>query len=105
MICLNNSPDLIDDSCGTESGKPHEQLTCLHCKEPILESEAALPLNEGTAFMHRECMFRGVCGSVGHQMGQCMCHDIEDTSEVGLSDREAARRALAYWREHNPQLP
>jgi hypothetical protein len=103
MTCLNGSLETSDVESGTRYERPHGRIICLHCEEPILESEAALPLNNGTLFMHRECMFRQVAGSVGHQRGQCMCHNIEDTSEDGLTLRESARRALAYWRTcHDP---
>lgn len=67
---------------------------CLHCQEPL--EGPCFELNAGAEYMHRECMIRGVSGSVGHQMGQCSCHGMEDTSEIGLSKREAARRAALY---------
>ena len=104
MICLNNSPALNDGSCGTGSERPREPLICLHCKEVIREFEQRRPLNGGREWMHLQCLIRNIMGSVGHQKGECSCYGKVDTSEDGLSLRDAARLAYAYWREHPPHV-
>lgn len=55
----------------------------------------------GTARVaHRECAIQNVVGSVGHQKGICSCFGHQDVSEDGLTRREAAKRAYAYWNAH-----
>jgi hypothetical protein len=72
---------------------------CAYCGELILPREQRAPVI-GLP-MHFECGFRMVGGSVGHQMGLCECHGFTDTSEDGLSLREAARASLAYFQRVN----
>ncbi len=69
-------------------------LTCELCDEPIMPGEAVAPECK-TA--HRECAFRMVSGSVGHMTGVCPCHGFEDTSENGMTRRQAARAALEFF--------
>ena len=71
---------------------------CPLCNEAILRSELASPLNNDPRGGHYECVMRSVIGSVGHQRGECHCFGKEDTSEVGLSYREAAKRAVEEWK-------
>jgi hypothetical protein len=51
--------------------------------------------------MHRECLLRGVIGSVGHQMKLCECYGVEDISEDGLTLHEAAIASFNYWQRVN----
>jgi hypothetical protein len=84
-----------------------EHPFCLWCLEPVLPDErqeatqvvravgasvAAYP-----AVRHYECAARVVAGSVGHQLGLCTCCDGPGSLDdpTGLSDRDAARMALA----------
>jgi hypothetical protein len=68
---------------------------CPHCINEILPNEDARIDASGRAF-HVECMGRLAVGSVGHQRGECECHDQKDASEFGMTAREAAQRAWAY---------
>lgn len=72
--------------------------SCPFCTEPILPTDEAMPCNGNLRGSHRECAFRAVAGSVGHQSGRCLCNGVEDTSEAGMTYRQAARAALDYWR-------
>jgi hypothetical protein len=72
-------------------------IECAHCGEPILPGEPCAPIIGPR--MHHECGFRLVGGSVGHQTGHCKCHGEEDTSEIGLTKREAAKASLAHFQE------
>ncbi len=72
---------------------------CIYCEEIIWPFEKRGPiLNAPT---HNECAFRMMGGSVGHQQGICSCHGFKDHSEIGLTKREGARRALDYFRRTN----
>lgn len=83
---LNNEPYDAYSGQRLDAGR-----LCLHCEEPL--EGPCFELNGGRDYMHRECMIRGVSGSVGHQMGECSCFGKVDTSEDGLTKREAARKA------------
>lgn len=72
---------------------------CGYCGEIILPNEELAPIQND--HIHRECGFRMVAGSVGHQSRQCSCHGREDTTEAGMSKREAARAALKYHLSRN----
>lgn len=73
-------------------------MICDHCGEPILPGEKLGPVQNGT--IHFECFFRSVAGSVGHQKHECSCYHRVDTSEGGLTKRQAAKAALEYHRSH-----
>jgi hypothetical protein len=73
---------------------------CPHCDEPLLPGDDLVAINNDNQGIHRECLVRSVAGSVGHQLRRCQCFGIEDTSEAGMTRREAARAALAYIRDH-----
>ena len=73
---------------------------CQHCGEPILPGEPIGPVQN--ALLHHECFFRSVAGSVGHQKHECSCYDQTDTSEYGLTKRQAAKAALEYYRSRQP---
>jgi hypothetical protein len=75
---------------------------CQHCGEPVLPHEQRAPILN--AIMHFECGFRLVGGSVGHQQKNCYCYGKTDTSELGISKREAARRSLAFYRSQNERI-
>jgi len=75
---------------------------CNHCEEPVLDFEEARTINNIPRGIHLECLIRGVSGSVGHQRGQCECHGITDTSEEGMTRREAAKAAYEEWKQRNP---
>jgi len=76
---------------------------CLYCEEPVYAVEPhkivhAVLLENGKPTgrrraAHRECVLREVVGSVGCQRGECPnCGD-----PPGMSRREAARAAVAFW--------
>jgi len=50
---------------------------------------------------HPECMARSVIGSVGHQRRTCPCYGGTESDPEGMTKREAARAAVAYFRRHN----
>ncbi len=79
--------------------KPQKDF-CLHCEEPIFPWDHTVPLNNGEFAMHHACFMRGVIGSVGHQLGMCSCHGETDTSEIGMSRREAAEFALKFYNDN-----
>lgn len=70
-------------------------ILCNHCEEPIWPGEPLAPILN--AAFHHECGFRMGAGSVGHQKGECLCFDEVDTSEHGLTKREAAKAAFAFY--------
>jgi hypothetical protein len=71
---------------------------CQHCGEPVLPDEQRSPIIN--AIMHFECGFRGIMGSVGHQQKNCYCYGKTDTSEAGMSKRDAARASWEYFQRH-----
>lgn len=75
---------------------------CAHCEEAIHVGERGFSCPNGDgrdSFFHYACFLRLTLGSVGHQMKQCSCHGMTDISEEGLSRREAAARAVAFFEE------
>lgn len=87
---------------------------CPYCNEPVEPGEAAYmegveltpiiaPLDSKHRY-HADCLIRAVSGSVGHQRRECQCFGKVDTSEDGLTTREAARRAADFWRVTHPPL-
>lgn len=74
-------------------------MICAHCEEMIGPGERAD--NEGSDF-HRECMFRGVAGSVAHQMKECSCYRPGSTQgdPPFLTRRQAAKLAWDYAHGH-----
>lgn len=75
-------------------------MECLHCSEVIEPMESdVVPVNEGTAWMHRECLLRSVLGSEdhirrgAHPVGTCLPDDPR------LTKHEAAYAAVMAWRE------
>jgi hypothetical protein len=81
---------------------------CPFCDEPTLyETEACriLDCDGEPRPVHLECLMRSVMGSVGHQRGECSCKGVDDTSEEGLTYRQAAKAALEYYRAWNAAPP
>lgn len=73
---------------------------CPHCNEPVLPWKEQRPIN-GDGRIHQECMVRAVAGSVGHQLRQCSCYrpaHCQQEDPIGLSKREAARRAYDTYK-------
>lgn len=77
-------------------------MNCLHCEEELDPLDQDLvPLNDSTAFMHRECLLRGVIGSEDcirrgpHAQGGCQGDDLT------LTKRQAALAAYRAWLERN----
>lgn len=73
-------------------------MTCPLCDEPVTPQDDAAPLNGHPRGCHRACLVRASAGSVGHQLGECDCHGKVDTSEQGMTRRQAAEAALRFWR-------
>lgn len=72
---------------------------CGWCDEEIAPGEKS---PSSCQPMHHECLFRAVCGSLAHQQRLCSCYvpgSVEGDPE-GMTRREAAAAALAYWVEH-----
>jgi len=94
--------ELISEDFGAFRFRGESTHKCHHCDEPIVEGEIVFPLNNKTLWMHQACMVRGIAGSVGCQkLGPGHAPGHADDSEDGLTKREAANRALAYWRLTN----
>lgn len=82
--------------------------SCAFCGESILPHEMRSPIEAvsadgGTVGYHYECGFRNTMGSVGHLRGDCPCNGQEDVSEVGMTRRQAAKAAWAYFQTHKKQ--
>lgn len=73
---------------------------CTHCEEPVGVSDNGWILCDGSVF-HAECILRMVIGSVAHQQRRCSCYGgTASDDEDGMSQRESARAAAQYFREH-----
>lgn len=74
-------------------------MNCTHCDEPVLagEQHPSYPAEP----MHLECGFRSIGGSVAHVLRRCHCFKLGSTlsDPPGLTKREAARAALALFRQ------
>lgn len=73
---------------------------CLHCEEAIDADAEGMIMPPAMRPIHRECLLRTVLGSVGHQKKTCHCHGGTEEDPPGLSKRDAARAAVAYWKAH-----
>lgn len=83
--------------------------TCLHCEEPVLETEQRRPIVYGqlaqtgeveytTRWVHWECFRRQLIGGARHIEGRCRCFAGScEPDDPGLSRREAALVACAAW--------
>lgn len=81
-------------------------MNCLHCEEELDPlDQGNVPLNDGTAAMHRECMLRTVIGSEDcirrgpHAPGTCLPDD------PGLTKRQAALASYRAWLECHQTSP
>jgi hypothetical protein len=74
-------------------------LNCVWCEEVIQDGEQHE--NFPSDPMHFECGFRSICGSVAHQLRRCHCFKLGSklSDPPGLTKREAARAALALFRQ------
>ncbi len=80
---------------------------CAWCKEPVLPNEdhqllPTVDVQDQYLHFHKNCFFRSVVGSVGHQQKKCSCypeneHPIDDPE--GMTRREAADAAVKLWEE------
>ncbi len=79
-------------------------MICVYCNEEILPGERAD--NKGSDF-HPECLFRAVAGSVAHLQRRCSCFvpGSREGDPPGLTRRQAAAAALAYYYAQNPFGP
>lgn len=85
-------------------------VACGHCGE-LIEPNAdgfVLPLVTlredgasvaGDMALHRNCHLRTVVGSVAHQQRRCSCYvpGVVDEDPPGMTPREAADAAVAYY--------
>lgn len=77
--------------------------TCAHCEERFQPDDYGVYLEtggpgHGEEPCHTECFFRIISGSIGHMQRRCNCYGMEDTSEDGLTLRQAALAAWDYYR-------
>lgn len=68
---------------------------CLHCQEPVQQGEPGRMIitPDGRRPVHRECLLRMLCGSVGHQKMECGCFGGDKEDPIGMTKREAAKAA------------
>ena len=73
---------------------------CFHCQEPIEPGDCTVPIGgaDGAHLMHRACLMRLIVGSVAHQQQRCSCHGGDEEDPPGLTRRQAAEAAYAYFR-------
>lgn len=103
-----------DDLPANPHARPRLQvvgLKCTWCDELITDEDRGTVIprlaSESNALQHapfhRECLMRSIAGSVQHQQHRCTCYDENaPDEEAGLSRREAARRAVAYFYNGKP---
>ncbi len=82
--------------CPTPVGKP-----CLHCEEKFVEGDQGFMMDcsheidpSGEVGQHRECQFRTLFGSVGHQQKKCSCFGGTEEDPPNMTPREAAKAAM-----------
>lgn len=74
---------------------------CIWCEEKFVEGDKGF-LDAGGTPLHRECFFRSLFGSVGHQKKTCSCYGGEEDDPPGMSKRQAALAALELFQLNNP---
>jgi len=85
-------------------------MICVYCAEPLTVAEVAratlssLPDGE-VGWTHQACAVRQVVGSVAHQQRRCTCDGGPAHEDEGLTKRQAAEAALAYWRAMHRRRP
>jgi len=75
---------------------------CEHCGEEVLASQRSSSfINQ---WVHHECGFRMIIGSVAHVEGRCSCYmpGSCETDPPGLTPRQAAQAALDAWHKRHP---
>jgi hypothetical protein len=72
---------------------------CPHCGDAILPWDDRVATNDGALPWHRECLMRGIVGSVGHQLGRCRCFGGTEDDPPGMTPREAARASMEMYEE------
>lgn len=85
-----------------EQTPPPIGVPCLHCAEPIEDGDQGLMVgmagtDEQRPF-HQECFIRSIRGPISHHQRTCPCYGGAEHDPSGLTVREAAREAEAYWR-------
>jgi hypothetical protein len=94
--------ELDGDPCPTPVGQP-----CLRCHEPIGPNEYGYITAHSDGSLkpqHFECFMRAIVGSLGHQQGKCFCFGGTEEDPPEMTEREAARAALAYYVVHMGQV-
>lgn len=77
------------------TGRDEGGFLCQWCDEPILDGERVANCNIP---MHEECGLRSILGGINHLLGLCTCcGGTQPPDPPGLTRREAALRATAYW--------
>lgn len=78
-------------------------MHCARCEEALEDGDEgvlipALGLRHGEFAYHADCHLRGIIGGLNHLRGRCTCcGGTEPPDPPGMSKREAAWRAVAYW--------
>lgn len=85
----HGSPDL--PTCPVPVGQK-----CIWCEEMFVDGDQGL-LDAGDAPQHRECFFRSIFGSVGHQKGTCSCFGGSEEDPPDMTRRQAARAAMEIF--------
>lgn len=82
--------------------------TCPHCDEPVVAEYASIPhlAADGSVsdrHWHPECYMRAIVGGLNHLLGKCTCcGGIDPPDPPGMTRREAAIAAVAYYTTHQP---
>lgn len=97
--CFGNVKSPVWPTVNTPVGQ-----RCIWCSESIVEGDSGIIIDliDGTsqpkdAIYHRECFLRTVFGSLGHQMQVCGCYGGQLEDPPGISKREAAKTAVAFY--------
>lgn len=80
-------------------------MVCFRCNEWIAPIDAGVVQHlvgtEGPASIayHYECHARSIIGSLGHLQKRCSCYGGTEEDPPEMTQREAAKAALAFFRE------
>jgi len=79
-------------------------IHCEHCDEAFIAGDRGFAIatlvvsgSMRKSYFHHACWLRKILGSVGHQMRQCSCQGGAEEDPPGLTLRQAAVAALAYF--------
>lgn len=76
-------------------------LLCLYCDEPVTEPgqwKGIVSITGKERATHLECATRALIGGLNHLQGRCTCCGGDEPPDpAGLTRREAALAAVAYW--------